>query len=1608
MPSTTAPLLFTEFLELPGRWDELGKTHGLTRKDFEWLQNVQLATQVLRSQQTPPMLAHRILLKAQGLETVNLAGSFSLSTTPDDHEVILYTPYGGIKKFDTVKTLTDWLEAELKLATENDDLLSLMSLAQRKTLVAADNISVVLEVIGGDVFEDQHASIRNCQSLNDQAMLDELSALPTLRALLDAVLDELLQPSFPGLDQRKAQVSFYSVMAADKTLQDSHEVRHWHGSMSLSDAVLHYYRHQHWPAGQQPEFSHPQTTNTGNDQQKWESAVKTASGKLVSLLSTKLQNHWDGASRDGASRRAFFSRAIAEKARADIWLKRESGIISSEQSQSLHTLFKPTANLPQGLTLETVRLWEYQANYIELAGSLMISHSNACLYTPTFGLQVLKDYEDLKATLLSKFRASGHEDELYGLLSLEERNRFLGFDRPHVTGEVISGSIFTTLFESIIGKQLQNMEYALQVLRHSDFAMDIHALFDKALDIRSMISKQLLALDAQGRWSTRPVLSGQQRPSIVRAESTAAFVKTLNDVNALISAEFAGQPLTSLALQRVYLEKLKPQLAHALCVGVRGEASQRALDLTLGEAERAIVATVFNPDQADRKTRRVNNGFRPDAYSLILECTGQDNVLPLANCLLMTERGGLDNQHSGRAIAWTPAAGLEVFGSLNAAKQTLSRYLLDPRKRLRLLENLTPSQRHFHQRYSLNSFRLIEGNVLHHLAQNSIDHFLAVCEHVRSLKLAEAKEQDALKKLTSSAIASHLRRATQVSKAVALRQSLPAWLGMAPLSEQQLHLELLEQYRNSVSDDKDYLHGIQTLASYVQERLTALLASRYTGTLPGPHQIEIAPELALAGPAQTLIEFALNHVNIAQGSGFKVASGTTTALPDGLNQTAVQQLLRSLNISSTYARKVTETLTGTSEDAISRKLRFVQQLPWQLLQHAHALKLQHRLSASAFDLISQVLDMPDAVARALVKDAHAIVRPLELIKTAGATAVKTLGLYLIGPGSGHEGPHILYAPYHAGAVFSEFDNEASVVAAINMPGPLQNLVIRRLPDDQQSTFSNLFKATLGQLSEITFASTPIGGNLLEQLYSDNTLLLTQMLGSQSKTTGQIDWEAAKNLFSSGIKIISGLLPGKLAYVQFLWQSFKDFKDSAEALQDHHWKRALEYFIAGTVQMVSVGRLSLEGSIVSEQVSAQTAERIPTETTVVDPQWSNIKPTEPSRTLLKPFEDSTVALKNLTRDKATGTYADPVSKLSYAPVAGKVYGVVKPDDAWQIGKNDDGPPLLATASGQLVLDPERHTVHFGKAMSKMVNEFVADLEVSQALNIEARGMANIRATHPAKGRQIVQAIDMARYYAFNSLHNLAQVRKHPQGTRLEGFFKSFFDTTVVDTNLLDKISNAIVPICKALVDPNEELLDSERFIVGSSRGGLQDTSAFVVEEDARKHVHFTEKFFNQQLDAYKPILTQPFDVNGHAQAAILIHEFAHLFSKAIDISYLEARRPFSDLIAPITGFGAATKKSQENFQREALSLATPNDVLFARWNAKLKTWVDLDSIPKFEHIGKAILKATASTKMADARIAFRNPKDASARADIILLNADSLSYLICQMGRQLDPVAVSTP
>ena len=282
------------------------------------------------------------------------------------------------------------------------------------------------------------------------------------------------------------------------------------------------------------------------------------------------------------------------------------------------------------------------------------------------------------------------------------------------------------------------------------------------------------------------------------------------------------------------------------------------------------------------------------------------------------------------------------------------------------------------------------------------------------------------------------------------------------------------------------------------------------------------------------------------------------------------------------------------------------------------------------------------------------------------------------------------------------------------------------------------------------------------------------------------------------------------------------------------------------------------------------------------------------------------------------------------------------------------------------------------------------------------MDEIRLKYPEKARVLVNAIDLARRYAFYCLHNLTLLRHGTENLRVSRFLESFFDVPAIDTAMLAKINNAILPICRALVDPADELLDTDRFVVGSNRL-MNDVIAFVLDGDAKKIVHFTEHFFDQQLDQYKIYLMEPFDIDAHAQASTLIHEFSHQFSKALDIASLRAREPFSDLISTLTASGALLFQELVFDQVSALSLNTPRAQLFAEWNTTLKSWVSIDNIPEMQLISDEVLRLTGSRTIEEARNAFLDPQRPDVRIDVILRNADSIARLICEIGRQLDPV-----
>lgn len=1126
---------------------------------------------------------------------------------------------------------------------------------------------------------------------------------------------------------------------------------------------------------------------------------------------------------------------------------------------------------------------------------------------------------------------------------------------------------------------------------------DSHTLVDYFIDRLVSGAESIDEFPAIGTYRESPADSSSKLAIL-----PAATVKTLIQT---ALAYFKGHDLND--IPKNALEEMKPRLAHAMSVGIRGEAELRVLNKTLHPQDQAIITTALNPDSPDRRTRQGLNGFRPDAYSLTLERTGLRTLLPLAHCLLLSERGGIDPEHSGRMILWTPALGLEVFSSVNSVRSELARRLLSSKERLILLENLKATDRQFHQTYSLGPFRLIERNVAQDRQQTGIEHYLAQRKQTLSLKLPAKQLLSRLDDLKKIPAPLNLQRTTQVAQAIFHQQSLPVWLGMASAQEQQLHVELLEQYLHNVDADRDYLHGIPSLRDYAQEKLTELLKLRYPEHTLDPSEVSITPRLALAGKKQALTDFALNHFDGLDDTDFTVASTTAKALPAQLNPASVRQLVRQLDIKTHYQTLLKAHLTIGNAGATDRQQRFIKQLPWQVLQYAHGLKLQERLSDGAYSLIHQVMDMPDAIARSTVSGAKALIRPLELIATEGAAAVKALGLYLIGPEPGSKGPQVLYSPYYQNHVLKEYEDETSFLTELRTSGTLKSWLLELLPVAQQAIYRNLLTGTDLQSSDIRLASNPITGTLLKQLFEDNTVLLLKLLGSQSQAKQHAEWEMVRDLFS-GVQQAIQFLAGKLAYPLAVWHSYQYFKESAEDLQQHKWGSALKAFIYGVGQLATIKK-AMEASASTPVPTAEkevVSTESPLESPVVITNWANMDLTAPQRTRLQPYEVMDVALKDLKKSTEPGVYLDAATNRQLIPLAGKVSRVEKRGHLWQIISDQyKGPFVRKTDAQQWVFDARQHLPRFGGALTRLNNQYLTWSSVRNGMNIEAVGMKNIRRLYPEKARMIREGLDLAVHYTSYCKHNLRLLDPAVQpATRVHRFLKSFFAVSTIEPSLVQKLTAAVDKILLELVDPSLASPNSKRFVTGFHRSHPTTHTAFVIPADAERKLYLAERFFDFGYNLYRPHLMVRFDIDTHARATTIIHELSHIVLATEDIAYLESARPFPDLLAEATG--KRLKDALHDVQTASLSMLTPITELFQVLDEDTGTWMDAGAAVDTELIQDHILKLTGGKDLDDARRIFRT--DSTRRIDTVLGNADSVAYLITQLGRQLDPVPSSRP
>ncbi|NWB54558.1 dermonecrotic toxin domain-containing protein [Pseudomonas sp. F8002] len=1704
MSHTPLPYFFPEAMRVGWRALDRERQLNIDSRDIEFLGKVFFASDAGRRQQSPPMIAQRIWLNKSTANAVELAGSFMMSSTSAYPHAWLYTPYGGLEKFDSPAHLLTALTERLKTPDSATQLLYFLPLQQQPSPLLDNRLVLTPEAMLGDVLGEQEKTLRRYQENNRQALLAALKQLPALGALLSKLLESVCRPLFPGLSPGEAHVSFFAIQPV------GHTVPRWLDSLQLNDAVLLYYREQAWPAGQTREFFHPKrpADAKARDTQRWETAIKQAAGQLIPFLHSALETFWNSEIAPGVSRRAWFARAMAANAQLDLLFKRQQSIISPEQSRALAALYSSRGNEAppnsQTLRVENVQIWEQPSNAVELASTLMIGNSQTFLYTPEKGLQVLGTYDDLMDTLKAMVKAPGYEDDLYNLMSLEERALFVGFKTPQFSGTPIAGNLFEQVLETIIGKQQQNLRYALDLYRRTRAGIDPSALLDYALDVRYMIDSHLPGLDTAGRWTPHSVLADPTRPVSLAAERAALLQKQMTDiqdtlatqvraqptlantVNQALTAEFnrrglaghdpgkiyvnryaasasatrATAPLESQSLRsyflarlihkrgpipqtphyglyasqgdgsvtplggldiaqanaaldaalvkfhhsniadipREYLEQLKAPMAHAMAVAIQGEARLRRLNNSLDARDEAIVQTVFDLKHPDRRRRQGLGGFIPDAYALTVEPEGLTQRVPLAHCLMLTERGGLAPSHSGRAVLWTPARGLESFANVSQLQTELQRRLAAPDLRRQLLANLDPRYLKPHQACALGQFMLINGAVAQHCQQSWIDHYRAQRAHCLTLTLSGDALLKRLGGLEKALPANDLGHASQIAQTFMAQQSLPAWLGMASVSQQRRHVEILEQYRHSLTDDKDYLDDFLPLPAYLGSKLIDLLQPYDVR----PQDVYILPKLVLAGQRQNLVDYALNHVS-QQAAAFDVES--TAA---GLTPAVVRQILARLPLKQDHQACLVEKLTPGKPGADVRERRFIRQLPWQLLQNAHALRLQELLSPAGLSLVEQVLDMPDALARAAVEGATSTVRPLELIATAGARSIKALGVYLIS--AVESTPLVMYAPYGPQQAFQEFDNEADLIRRLNLPGPLQDWVIGRLPEAEQATYRHLWASTVGGTSEITLGANPIRGHALKQLYRDNIGLISNLFEQQSQANGRSAWDTLKALFSSGLQHAQALLPGKLMVPLVIWQSYTLFKTSAEDLQQHRWRDALQSFIGGVAQMTSI-RALMDGPPTPGAAPPPPA---PTQTARA---WQDIDTTAQARTRLQAYEANDISLDSLTAG-SSGVYT-ATDNRHYLPCAGKVYRAKPVDGHWRLfSARSKGPFVRRDTERKWTLVPEASVRRYGPGWSSMMERREVRTEVDRVMNVEARGLSEIRRASPLRAQAIVEALDLATFYLHNCQQNLKLLdHQYPPVTRVHRFINRFFGIPIdADTGpakfpavLAQKLMDTVTALLDEALEPTLYSLNSRRFVSGAHIAEPERHWAFTIDGDPDRRIYLTENFFNPPTADFEGHLINHFDQRAHARATTLIHELTHIVSNTADVAYLNSTSPFSDLIEVQTQAGRDLRDWLRNVQENAYSITTPVGQLFKSADAWGATGSDLGTDPEDDYIKQQILATTGGVDLSNARGIFKT--NLTRRFNTQMDNADSLTLLITTLGRQLDPVpsiAEATP
>ena len=1031
----------------------------------------------------------------------------------------------------------------------------------------------------------------------------------------------------------------------------------------------------------------------------------------------------------------------------------------------------------------------------------------------------------------------------------------------------------------------------------------------------------------------------------------------------------------------------------------------------------------------DYPTERVRHGADTDVHAIYLKVPSETNTIPLTDMFVLHRH----SQPAGPVLMWSGDHGLFAFDSLQQLKKTVAASVQHPHARARWLRGLDPAW----IATLLEHFQAATVSGMHVETRAVTSDFIIELDAIESHRQltalginmtlaldcgfsAELIQRNANYSRGDNMLTTGLDRLAVDAANAQLAELLPPWIQRANAQQLARYADILNRCLATANKKSNYLAQIPFIGDFSRARLRASLAKVLPGGPSDPDRVVIKlidtsgggismggmiATGTLTSRTQTLTDWAISQFSGSLSSEMHISLDPPSLTLQVPTTHQVREVVKDADVGGQYRKLLAARLSPQSSDHALRRLLFVKALPAQMLRNALEREMQGKISASATDVIAQVVEMPDGMARERLHGQEITLGPLGLIPDVGMKADIACGMYVIGPAQPEQGPVLLYTAYGETDSIREYASRAQLLEQIKSDAALQAQILSRLPAEVHSRYEHAGFSEphipwttevsdgrrLGKPPAIVLLDQPEQGNALYYLFEDNLQLIQLLARQQTMSSGEASWNAFCHIVKLGLEQGAMILPSAVGSLVALYQSQQLLNDSVQAIGRRNWGEALADFIAALASVVGA-RQGAE-HFKREIQAAERAERSSVGLTGGRAYGG------PSAELAR-LEATDVALNTLKYDPLLNIYETADATQRYAIVDGRVMEVKSADLGWYIvSKGREGPTITLDDKQKWHADLEIARMGAGYSLMDNYETWLTDINIPDVFITQAEGIEQIRQRYPRHHQMIVRAHAHGVECLRNALKNLNQRFPHvPLPAQTLEILTDVFEVDVTPA-MLQRLRNGCVQLLDELTSDALDPHSSARYWDGLNEEGHESNHAFVWEGDPQKRIFLTDKFFDLPIETmmYSNHERTQAQLYAHHQAASLLHELSHQVLKTVDLAYLETYRPlhqhFDDL-GGAHGQAQLYAHSLLKLRQKALSLSTPVAKLFTRPGSSGRR----DFRASDGRQRETILRLTGKTHLADARNVFRT--DPEVRSKLILANADSVTWLVLRLGEEV--------